>query len=145
RFADNLPIVALAFRPDGRQLVCGAGFFPGDGRASNYPQPAKDARGLHVIALSPLPDAAVPGPGHVHDIRFSPDGKQYLVLAQGVSVHDAATRRRLWHAPAVGAGYRPDGKSILVMGKTKVEERDAATGKVLKEHPQPKTKWARKL
>ena len=57
-FADNLPVVSLAFRPDGKQLVCGAGFFPDDGPAANVPKPAKDAPGLRVLTLDPPPKPA---------------------------------------------------------------------------------------
>lgn len=95
-----------------------------------------------VRSVAPLPDGTALGPGHVADIRFSPDGKQYLVHARGIQIHDAAIRRRLWHAPGSGAGYSADGKTILVAGAKKVEARDAVTGKILKEHPRPKTNWA---
>ena len=48
-FPDGLPVIALAFRPDGKELLAGAGFFPGQG--TEVPRHAKDAKGLRVLNL----------------------------------------------------------------------------------------------
>ena len=57
-FPDNLPVVSLAFRPDGEQLLCGAGFLPGSFPILNVLQPAKDAKSLRVIPLKANAPAA---------------------------------------------------------------------------------------
>ena len=71
-------------------------------------------------------------------MRYSPDGTRYAV-APGVTVHDAAGKT-LYSVRGEAAGFSVDGKTLFVMGE-KVLECDAATGKVLKEHPRPKPKW----
>jgi RNA polymerase sigma factor (sigma-70 family) len=129
-------VASLAFSPDGKTLASAFCNF------THLTRLGELVGKVRIFAVAPVPKPDDAGPGLVADIRFSPDGKQYVVVADGVAVHDAATRQRLWHAPGLGAGYLPDGKSILVAGPKKVEERDAATGKVLKEYPGPKTNWA---
>ena len=52
-----------------------------------------------------------------------------------------ATGKKLYELPASAYGISPDGKKLFAMGD-KVLECDAETGKVLKEHPRPKTDLA---
>ena len=77
-------------------------------------------------------------PGTSPTCAYSPDGTRYAV-APGVTVHDAAGKT-LYSVRGEAAGFSVDGKTLFVMGE-KVLECDAATGKVLKEHPRPKPKW----
>jgi RNA polymerase sigma factor (sigma-70 family) len=135
-FTDNLPVVALTFRPDGKELACGAGFLPGDGPAANAPQPAKDAGGLRLIPLD-APAGARGAP--VSDLSFAPDGARYVVVAGGKAVvKDAATDRVIWDAPAEAARFTADGTAVVSMGKDGAR-RDATAGKALKTFPRPKT------
>ncbi len=143
-FPDNLPVVSLAFRPDGKQLVAGAGFFPG--KAADVPTPAKDAKGLRVIPLGGPP--AKPAPTAWKEVAaleltgwlggsvaYSADGKALYVGGSGgnVRAYDAATRKKLWetkdgeHFTAVAAA--PDGETLAAAVKNGVRFFDAATGK----------------
>ena len=151
-FPDNLPIVSLAFRPDGKQLVTGAGFFPNDGPASNGPQPAKDAPGLRVIPLDePKKPASAWKETSVVDLTgwlggsvdFALDGKTVFVGGTDGNVHayDAGTRKKLWEYKSGGAfaGLAVGGEKMLatithtdlaVTAKGGVVLIDPATGKV---------------
>jgi RNA polymerase sigma factor (sigma-70 family) len=147
-FADNLPVVSLAFRADGQQLVCGAGFFPGDGPASNVPQPAKDAPGLRVLALD-KPDAPKPAASAWKEtkvleltgwlggsVAHSADGKALFVGGTDghVRAYDAATWKQLWETKVGGRlaalALAPDGKTLAAATKDGLQLLDAATGKV---------------
>jgi WD40 repeat protein len=147
-FPDNLPVVSLAFRPDGRQLVCGAGFFPGDGPAGDAPGPARDAPALRVIPLAAEQPGRDEKPGSVSDVGFSPDGSRYFVL-QGdkARVHDTATGRELYSAVAEGAGFaRGDARALnaewfVAMGPKQVTFHTIDSGRVEAGYDRPKTKW----
>ncbi len=147
-FADNLPVISLAFRPDGKQLVCGAGFFPSDGPVSNLPKPAKDAKGLRVLTLD---EPAKPAGGRwkeskVFDltawlagsVAFDPEGKRFYVGGTGhLQAYDAATLKQLWSyqdsEQFIAVATSPDGKTLATTypatGKWGVQFLDAATGK----------------
>jgi WD40 repeat protein len=137
-FSDNVPVVALAVRPDGSQLVTGAGFFPGGGPVGNYPQPAKTTVGLRAISLdSPKPPAV---PGSVQSIAFSQDGKRYSVVAGGkVTVHDWSTGRALYAVDTEAAHFTSDNRILATMRQKSIGLLDRETGKELKSFPRPKT------
>jgi RNA polymerase sigma factor (sigma-70 family) len=149
-FADNLPVVSLAFRPDGKQLVCGAGFFPGDGPASNVPKPAKDAPGLRVLTLD-APEKPAAGAWRESkvleltgwlggSVAYSADGKALFV--GGTDEHTRAyateTWKQLWEYKGQGrfaaVAVAPDDKTVAATfsggEKRGVKLLDAATGKV---------------
>ncbi|MCI0701951.1 MAG: WD40 repeat domain-containing protein, partial [Planctomycetia bacterium] len=145
-FPDNLPVISLAFHPDGKQLVCGAGFFPGDGPATNAPQPAKDAPALRVIPLNAPAKDAPANPWRESKVLeldgwlsgsvvYSPDGKTLFVGGtEGyVVAYDTATMKQLWeykeggHLSALSVAL--DGKTLAVTTKDGLQFLDAATGK----------------
>lgn len=150
-FPDNLPVISLAFRPDGRQLVTGAGFFPNSGPMSNYPQPAKDAPGLRVLALDepkkPVSDwkevAVLDLTGWLGgSVGFALDGKAFFVGGTDghVRAYDAIMRKTLWEYKSSGrfAGLAVGGEKVLttvvhtdlaVAAKGGVRLLDPATGK----------------
>ncbi|HEX4614179.1 MAG TPA: hypothetical protein VH092_38710, partial [Urbifossiella sp.] len=139
-FPDNLPVVALAFRPDGKELACGSGFAPGEHPRRDLPQPAGNAVGLRLVSLDVLPETRPAN--QVYDLSFAPDGKHYLVVASGkVAVRDAATDRTLWDAPADAARYTTDGTTVLTLGPD-FARREAATGKVVQSVPRAKMDFA---
>jgi RNA polymerase sigma factor (sigma-70 family) len=152
-FPDNLPVVSLAFRPDGKQLVCGAGFFPGDGPAAGAPQPAKGAPALRVVPVGAEQPKPGEKPAYVSDVGFSPDGKRHFVHRGGTaSVHDATTGRELYSVAAEGAGFaRGDARALnaewfVAMGAKQVTFHTIDTGRVEAAHDRPVTKWdARKV
>ncbi|MCI0705389.1 MAG: WD40 repeat domain-containing protein, partial [Planctomycetia bacterium] len=145
-FPDNLPVISLAFHPDGKQLVCGAGFFPSDGPAANVPQPAKNAPALRVVPLNaPAKDAPV-NPWReskvleLHgwlsgSVVYSPDGKTLFVGGtEGyVVAYDTATWKQLWESKdgqrVSALSVAPDGKTVAVTTKDGIQFLDAATGK----------------
>ncbi|MBN9517693.1 hypothetical protein J0H58_04100, partial [bacterium] len=137
-FPDNLPVVALAFRPDGKELACGAGLPPGVEHPPGRPA-VPNAVGLRLVALD-LPVRR--GRNHVSDLSFAPDGKTYLVVAGGkATVKDFATDRIVWEADAEAARFTADGTAVVTMagaGETAVTRRATATGTAVKTHPWPK-------
>jgi WD40 repeat protein len=147
-FPDNLPVISLAFRPDGRQLLSSAGFFPGDGPAANTPVPAKDAPGLRVIPIGAEQPKLDEKPGYVSDVGYSPDGKRYFVLQGGTArVHDATTGQELYSVAAEGAEFaRGDARALnaewfVAMGANQVTFHTIDNGRVETGHDRPKTKW----
>jgi WD40 repeat protein len=152
-----LAVTALAFDHDGKKLIAGTGVHHAELTQLMTPEEAKHKvwpkNGEVKVFLITEPEKRDPDdPGKPRpaqkfddttDIRVSPDGKRYAVVAAGqVRVHDAATNKHLFTIVGEAAGYSPDGKTLFVMG-TKVLECDADTGKVLKEHPRakPRTDW----
>jgi RNA polymerase sigma factor (sigma-70 family) len=133
-------IASLAFTPDGKSLAsCFANF-------THLSRTGELIGKVRVFTLEPEKPKPEEKLGYVGDVRFSPDGKHYAVVTGGtVSVHDAATRKKVWGTPGEAVGYLPTGKTLFVMGAKAVLECDAETGKVQKEHPRPKTKveWNR--
>jgi RNA polymerase sigma factor (sigma-70 family) len=125
-FPDNLPVVALAFRPDGKELACGAGFLPGAGSASNFPQPAADAVGLRLIPLDPPAEQA----GPVYSVGYSGDGFVYVGGGKA-TVRDAATKAERFTADAEFAHFSGDGKQVFVFAGDRFRTLDAVTGKEL--------------
>jgi RNA polymerase sigma factor (sigma-70 family) len=90
---------------------------------------------------TPVPVADPEKPDFVSDVRFSPDGRRYAVVAGGrVRVRETASGKEAFAITGEAAGYSADGKTLFVMAE-KVRECDAVTGKARKEHPRPKTKW----
>lgn len=148
-FPDNLPIVSLAFRPDGKQLVCGAGFFLGDAPAVNVPQPAKDAAGLRVIPIDAKPDekpsewsekSVLELPGRLGgSVAYSADGKTLFVggTSGHVEAYDVATRKKLWKYKGgesfAALAVALDGKTLAATFKDSessgVQLLDSGTGK----------------
>src|SRR5262249_7187392 len=97
---------------------------------------------VRVFALEPEQPKGEPKPGFVNDVRFSPDGKRYAVVAGGeVRVHDAVTEQLVFTLSGEAVGYSADGKTLFAMGEKAVLECDAETGMTIKEYPRPKTKW----
>ncbi|MBY0459706.1 MAG: hypothetical protein K2V38_20495, partial [Gemmataceae bacterium] len=155
-FADNLLVTALAFRPDGKELLCGAGFPPGRTApgSSLTPEPAKDAKGLRVIPLAEPAKPAAPAwkeqfstetvgwmPGSV---GYALDGQTLFAGGSGgaVRAYDVKTRKELWKyegdgrfaAVAVSGGVRLATRTtsaVAVTVKGGVRLLDPKTGKVL--------------
>jgi|GEM_PF-1603841 len=165
-FPDNLPVISLAFRPDGKQLLCGAGFFLGDAPAVNVPHPAKDAAGLRVIPIDAKPDVkpsewseknALDLTGWLGgSVAYSADGKTLFVggTSGHVEAYAAATWKKLWEYKGgeslAAVAVAPDGKMLAATfkdsGSSGVQFLDSGTGKVgdkleeknaLKDWPEP--------
>jgi RNA polymerase sigma factor (sigma-70 family) len=154
-FPDNLPIVSLAFHPEGKHLVTAAGFFPNDAPPANGPQPKKDAPGLRVIPLdAPKPEPVPAGPVAWKEVKsialpgwlggsvaYSPDGKTLFVGGTSgfVRSYDTATWKQLLdhQEPTnfAAVAVSPDGKSVAVTFKDAdrrwgVRLLNATTGKL---------------
>jgi RNA polymerase sigma factor (sigma-70 family) len=114
-------VTAAAFSPDGNTLagvVYGGGVLLWD---------VPSARRLPVSA-----DPALP----VAQVRFTPDGKELLAVAEDVIAWDPATGREVRRWPAAGVyvwgAVSPDGKLLAVPGLDgTVSLRDAASRKAL--------------
>ena len=135
----NLTPVALAFAPNGRTLAVGlSDFLPQvQGPLGGEPRPLGS---VVLFTTDPEPKAAPkaeqPAP---EDVSIAPDGKTYLFVGDGrVQLADAATDRVLWDAPALAARFSPDGKTVLTLDDA-IAQREAATGKLLKEVRLPKS------
>jgi RNA polymerase sigma factor (sigma-70 family) len=153
QFADNLPVISLAFRRDGKQLVCGAGFFPHDAPAINWPQPRKTARGLHVLKLDEPTKTTPPGWKEreslsfkgwlAGSVAFDPSGETLYVGGTNghASAYTADTLKQLWESREgghyVALAISPDGKTVAttvgdgVRLKDGVRFLDATTGKTI--------------
>jgi RNA polymerase sigma factor (sigma-70 family) len=144
-FPDNLPIVSLAFRPDGKHLLCGAGFFPGDLPAVNVPQPKRDAPGLRVVPIDTKPEPNSPAWREQSTLElsgwlggsavYSADGSTLFVGGTDgrVRAYEVATRKQFWEYKGGGhfaaVALSPDNKTLAVTTKDGVQLLDAATGK----------------
>jgi uncharacterized protein (TIGR03067 family) len=129
-------VASVAFAPDGHSL---ASAFCNFDHLTKLGELRGKVRIFSLAADAPKPAAP---PGYVQDAGYSRDGSRYLVLKGGqANVHDAATDKVLYSIAAEAARFTVDGQSLMVMGAKAVLECDGATGKVLKQHPRPKTKW----
>ena len=128
-------VASLAFSPDSNSLAV---TFCNFAHLTILGDLVGKVRIFSLPADAPKPAA----PGYVQDVGFRPDGQHYLVLkGTQAHVHDAKTGKELYSIAAESARFTSDGKRLMVMGPKAVLECDPTTGKVLKEHPRPKTKW----
>ena len=126
-------VASVAFAPDGQSLAsafCNFDHLLGTGKLVGR------VRIFKVLEDQPKPPEK---PGYVQDVRFSLDGNRYVV-SPGVMVHDK-NGRILYSVSGESACFSADGKTLFVMGRDKVLECEANSGKVLNEHQRPKTKW----
>jgi WD40 repeat protein len=134
-------VASVAFSPDGRTLASGF---------ANFTLLTRFGRligQVRIFTVAPVPPEKPPAPAakFVGDVSFSPDGKKYLTVAGGkVDVFDAKTGRKLYSVAGEAARFTADGAKLFVMGE-RVLECDPATGKTLRSHDRPKTKWGAHL
>ncbi|MDB5313556.1 MAG: hypothetical protein JWO38_7758 [Gemmataceae bacterium] len=143
-----LPVIALAFSPDGAKLVAGTGILP----ASMVPDGAPKTGEVKVFPLAGegAPGAAAAGPWRekanlnindpVDSVAFAPDGKMFATGSPGgtVSFWHPATLARVqgWGKPGrafTAVAYSPDGKMFAVTNPDGVTLFDPVTGKRLRE------------
>lgn len=142
----NLKLVLTAVLVSG--LLTGGILWAAD-RSKNGP-PATDPNtttevvGLRAIADPPT--KPTPASGYVTDVRFSPGGKLFGVVAGGtvtVSVTDFMAQQAgfgpvLMTVPGEAAAFSPDGTTLIVMGPKAVTFHDILT-RTVKSYPRPKT------
>ena len=153
-FGNVLPVSALVFSLDGKQLVAGTGF----PNVTPLPADAPRAGEVKVFALTPAPDPA-PQPAPpiepqqtepqwkekavltdrgkpVHAVAYSPDGKAFAVAGDGieVQVYNAATHRvssqfLIKESEAVhGLNFHPTEKWLAVTNLSSFCVYDPTTG-----------------
>ncbi len=127
-------VASVAFSPDGRSLVSGF---------ANFAHLARGGELVGLVRVFAAPqEKPAPAAKFVSHVEFSPNGRKYVAVNGGrVEVFDSATGKRLYFVTGEAARFTDDGKKLLVMAD-KVMECDPDTGKTLKSHDRPKTKFA---
>jgi eukaryotic-like serine/threonine-protein kinase len=127
------PVFSVAFSPDGRRLVTGAG--PEGGGEG-------EAR-LWDVATGQPASPALRRPSTVSAVAFAADGERFLaVCAAEAQVWQTADLRPLptplrHQGGVAAAAFRPDGQVVLTGGAGGGRLWDAASGELLKELKHP--------
>ncbi|QEG27338.1 ECF RNA polymerase sigma factor SigE [Gemmata obscuriglobus] len=131
-FPDNLPVMSLAFSPDGKRIVCGAGNFP-DVIGFDPPAGAKTLRVLNVE------EPSVRG---MRGVAFGPDGSRYIVFRDGIiEVFDAATGKPLYTAGGEAGCLLAD-NGLVVLEPRLISLYDARGHRTAgRRPPNTKAKW----
>ncbi|MCX5819760.1 MAG: caspase family protein [Deltaproteobacteria bacterium] len=130
----GLESTAIAFTPDGKSVLTGSGF---DGTVRLWD--AANGKLLREFAGYKVAQYGVSG---VNGLALSPDGTQFMVLAQPLKIVEVKTgkevtdlsaawkgQQAVYSGNALSGAFHPDGKRVLLnLSDSAVRMYDAATG-----------------